>query len=184
MGEMVSGSQFSASNLLTIADMSVVVAEIQVDETDIPNVRNGQIAKVTIDALPDQTFSAKVTEVGNSPMQASGASSVARATDFKVKVTLDKEIKGVRPGFTCTADITTATRKNVAAVPIPAVAVRELIYDTNGDVVKTPRTNERRANPATPAPKTRTRAGGTVPAAVINKGNMRGMRSAPSKTAL
>src|SRR5579862_7023160 len=110
LGEMVAGSTFSPSALITIADMSVVVAEIQVDETDIPNVRAGQPAKVTIDALPDQTFVGHVTEVGNSPMQASGAATTARATDFKVKVRLDKEIPTVRPGFTCTAVITTATQ--------------------------------------------------------------------------
>jgi HlyD family secretion protein len=138
LGEMVSGSQFSASNLLTIADMSVVVAEIQVDETDIPNVRAGQVAKVTIDALPDQTFTAKVTEVGNSPIAASGASSGARATDFKVKVTLDKEIKGVRPGFTCTAVITTATRAKVIALPIQAGTVREMVIDEKGQIVRPP----------------------------------------------
>jgi HlyD family secretion protein len=138
LGEMVSGSQFSASNLITIADMSVVVAEIQVDETDIPNVRAGQVAKVTIDALPDQTFTAKVTEVGNSPIAASGASSGARATDFKVKVTLDKEIKGVRPGFTCTAVITTATRSKVISLPIQAGTVREMVIDEKGQIVRPP----------------------------------------------
>src|SRR5262249_7911911 len=80
MREMVSGSTFSPSNLLTVADMSVVRAEVQVDETDIPNVKIGQPAKVTIDALPDQTFNGKVTELGNSPIQAAGASATTRAT--------------------------------------------------------------------------------------------------------
>jgi HlyD family secretion protein len=149
LGEMVAGSQFSASSLITIADMSVVVAEIQVDETDIPNVKAGQLAKVTIDAMPDQTFTAKVTEVGNSPMQASGAASTARATDFKVKVTLDKEIKGVRPGFTCTAVITTATRQQVVALPIQASTVREMVIDEKGQIVRPPA--GRQGQPAKPA---------------------------------
>ena len=69
------------------------------------------------------------------------------ATNFKVKVVLDEEVPNVRPGFTCTADITTATRKSVVSVPIPAVAVRELVYDANGQVIKEPKTDKRRRTP-------------------------------------
>ena len=140
--------------LLTIADMSVIQAEVEVDETNIPHVSMGQPATISIDAMPDRTFKGHVTEIGNSPIQATGqaAQNTQQATNFKVVVVLDEQVPDVRPGFTCTADITTATRKNVAAVPIPAVAVRELIYDAKGSVVKTPRTTERRANPATAAP--------------------------------
>jgi HlyD family secretion protein len=104
--------------LLTVADMSIIEAEIEVDETDIPNVKLGQAAKVTIDALPDQTFTAKVTEIGNSPINAASTTSgVRQATTFKVVVTIDGQIPDVRPGFTCTADITTATRQNAVSVP-------------------------------------------------------------------
>jgi len=125
--------------LLTLADMSVIQAEIEVDETNIPSVSVGQLAKVSIDALPDKTFAGHVTEIGNSPIQATGANAGSRqATNFKVVVVIDDNIPEVRPGFTCTADITTARRKNVTAVPIPAVAVRELVFDENGQVVKTP----------------------------------------------
>ena len=137
--------------LLTIADMSVIQAEVEVDETNIPNVSLGQQAKVIIDALPDQTFIGRVTEIGNSPIQATGqAATSQQATNFKVVVVLDEDVPGIRPGFTCTADITTATRKAAVAVPIPAVAVRELVYDAKGDVVKKPRTeNPRPAQPPT-----------------------------------
>ena len=136
--------------LLTVADMSVIQAEVEVDETNIPNVALGQIAKITIDAIPDRTFKGHVTEIGNSPIQATGqAATNQQATNFKVVVVLDEEVPDVRPGFTCTAEITTATRKNVVAVPIPAVAVRELIYDAKGQVVKQPRTENKR--PAQPA---------------------------------
>jgi HlyD family secretion protein len=125
--------------LLTLADMSVIQAEVEVDETNIPNVAVGQLAKVSIDALPDKTFAGHVTEIGNSPIQATGANAGSRqATNFKVVVVIDDNIPEVRPGFTCTADITTAKRKNVTAVPIPAVAVRELVFDENGQVVKAP----------------------------------------------
>ncbi len=122
--------------LLTIADLSVIETEIEVDETDIPFIRIGQPAKITIDALPDQTFPGKVTEVGNSPIQVSGGQQ--RATNFKVVVTIDGEVPNVRPGFTCTAVITTATRQKVLSVPIQAMTLRELVVDDKGDIVPTP----------------------------------------------
>ena len=135
--------------LLTLADMSVIQAEVEVDETNIPNVSLGQKAKITIDAFPDRTFAGHVTEIGNSPIQAASSSQTStqaspQATNFKVVVVLDEPIPDVRPGFTCTADITTATRASVTAVPIPSVAVRELVYDANNQVVKAPRDPRRR----------------------------------------
>ena len=122
--------------LLVVADMSVIEAEVEVDETDIPTVKLGQPAKVTIDAVPGKTFTAKVTEIGNSPIQATGQA--AGATNFKVVLTLDGEIPDVRPGFTCTAEITTATRKDTVAVPIQATTVREVVVDEKGEVVREP----------------------------------------------
>jgi HlyD family secretion protein len=129
--------------LLTLADMGVIQAEVEVDETNVPNVRIGQIATITIDAIPDTSFKGHVSEIGNSPIQTTG-STTTQATNFKVVVIIDEPVPEVRPGFTCTADITTATRKNVVAVPIPAVAVRELVYDADGRVVKEPKTDTRR----------------------------------------
>lgn len=129
--------------LLTIADMSIIEAELEVDETDIPNVKMGQTAKVTIDAIPDKTFTAKVTEIGNSPIQATAAAA-SRATNFKVVVTIVDEVPEVRPGFTCTADITTATRTGVVAIPIQATTVRELVFDEKGNVVKPPETDKKK----------------------------------------
>jgi HlyD family secretion protein len=129
--------------LLTLADMSVIQAEVEVDETNIPNVKIGQLAKVTIDALPDETFKGRVTEIGNSPIQTGGAGA-RQATNFKVVVVIDEQLPNVRPGFTCTADITTAVRPHATAVPIPAVAVRELIYDGEGQLIQEPRSAERR----------------------------------------
>jgi HlyD family secretion protein len=132
--------------LLTIADMSVIQAEVEVDETDIPSVKIGQPAKVTIDALPGQTFTGKVTEIGNSPIQTGTQQqqSSTQATNFKVIVTLDKEIAEVRPGFTSTAEITTAVRDNAVSVPIQATTVREMVLDDKGNVVRPPE-NEKRA---------------------------------------
>ena len=130
--------------MLVLADMSVIQAEVEVDETSIPNVQIGQLAKITIDAIPDKSFKGHVTEIGNSPIQPAAGAAGTQATNFKVVVVLDERVPDVRPGFTCTADITTATRKGVVAVPIPAVAVRELIYNEEGQVVKEPRTDKRR----------------------------------------
>ena len=121
--------------LLTIADLSVIETEVDVDETDIPTVQLGQKAKITIDALPGKTFTAKVTEIGNSPVAVTGQTST-QATNFKVVLTIDGEIPEVRPGFTCTAEITTAVRESVVSVPIQALAVREVTYDEKGQIVR------------------------------------------------
>jgi HlyD family secretion protein len=138
--------------MLTIADMSVIQAEVEVDETDIPHVRLGQRAKVTIDAIRDRTFGGTVTEIGNSPIQTTTQQQGAgqQATTFKVVVTLDERIPEVRPGFTCTADITTATRQKAVAVPIQAMAVRELVYDASGRIVRQPRDDRRRRRSVEP----------------------------------
>ncbi len=121
--------------LLTIADMSVIETEVEVDETDIPFVKVGQPAEITIDAFPDQKFPGRVTEVGNSAIQTTGAATT-RATNFKVVVTLESEVPNVRPGFTCTAVITTATREKAVAVPIQATAVREMVVNADGSIVR------------------------------------------------
>jgi HlyD family secretion protein len=82
--------------LLTLADMSVIQAEVEVDETNIPSVQLGQPAKITIDALPDKTFKGHVSEIGNSPILAAGAAQSAtnQATNFKVVVILDEPVPG------------------------------------------------------------------------------------------
>jgi HlyD family secretion protein len=150
--------------LLTIADMSVIEAEVEVDETDIPSVKLGQPAKVTIDALPDQTFTGKVTEIGNSPIQqGTAAQQSTQATNFKVTVTLDKEIPEVRPGFTCTAEITTAVRDNALSVPIQATTVREVVLDDKGNVVRPPANEKQPRRPS----------GVTAPAAELKPGQTR-----------
>jgi HlyD family secretion protein len=147
--------------LLTIADLSVLETEIEVDETDIPYIGIGQVATVAIDAIPDREFAGRVTEVGNSPIQAAGqaASGTTRATNFKVVVTIDGEVPNVRPGFTCTAIITTATREQALAVPIQAMTVRELVVDADGRIVgspaeRPPSSGSGAARPMAPAPLT------------------------------
>ena len=129
------------------------VSDMSVDETDIPFIRVGQPAKVTIDPIPDQTFAGKVTEVGNSPIQATGAAAAGgRATNFKVVVTIDGQVPNVRPGFTCTAVITTATRQKIMSVPIQAMTVRELVVDEQGEIVQLEEPKEKGVRASRPGP--------------------------------
>ncbi|MFN0150962.1 MAG: efflux RND transporter periplasmic adaptor subunit [bacterium] len=111
------------TELLRIADLSVMEAEVKVDETDVVDVALGQAARVSIDSYPDTTFAGVVSEIGNSPiLDASGARD--QSVDFKVVVTLTETVPGVRPGLTAKAEITVATRDSVIAVPIQALTVR------------------------------------------------------------
>ena len=119
------------STLMTIADMSVITAEVKVDETDIVNVHLGQPAEVTIDAIPKKIFHGKVSEIGdNAIVRSSGVSTSQQTTaseeakDFKVVVTLTDPPTDLRPGLSTTAKITTATRGNALAVPIQALTLR------------------------------------------------------------
>jgi HlyD family secretion protein len=111
--------------LLTIADMSVVEAVMEVDETDIPSVKIGQKATVTIDAYPNKTFNGIVTEVGSSPISRTAMQNSAEAINFEVKIQIENPPDGVRPGFSCSADIVTGTRSKALAIPLQALVVRE-----------------------------------------------------------
>ena len=112
--------------LMTIADMSEVEAVMEVDETDMPAVRIGQRATVTIDAFPNKTFSGLVTEVGSSPItDRARTAAAADAVNFEVKIQLENPPAGVRPGFSASADIVTGTRSKAVAIPIQALVVRE-----------------------------------------------------------
>jgi HlyD family secretion protein len=121
----------AGSYLMTIADMSIVTAEVKVDETDIVNVKQGQSVDVTIDALPGQTFKGTVTEVGSQAvLRSSGVATVQttagtqEAKDFKVVITLENPPDSLRPGLSATAKIKTAERKDVVAIPMQALVVR------------------------------------------------------------
>jgi len=130
---VVPGLQNQAgTNIMTIADMSLITAEVKVDETDIVNVKLGQIAEITIDAIPNKTFSGHVTEIGDTAILRStgvaasqSAISSQEAKDFKVVIAMDNPPDEVRPGLSCTAKITTATRKNAITIPIQALTVRQ-----------------------------------------------------------
>jgi HlyD family secretion protein len=120
------------STLMTLADMSVITAEVHVDETDIINVKLGQPAEVTVDAMPGKTFKGEVTQIGdNAIVRSSGlatsqsTSSNQEAKDFKVVVTLKDPSDNMRPGLSATAKITTGTSSNALTIPIQALTIRD-----------------------------------------------------------
>jgi HlyD family secretion protein len=124
----------TGSVLFQVSDLSVITAEVKVDETDIVNVKLAQPADVTIDAIPNKTFKGRVTEIGQAAVSrttgqtttatTSTTNTTEEAKDFKVVVTLDSPPPGLRPGLSTTAKITTATRQNVVTIPIQALTIR------------------------------------------------------------
>jgi HlyD family secretion protein len=130
---VVPGIQNStASTIMTIADMSIITAEVHVDETDIVSVKLDQPADVTIDAIPNQIFKGKVIEIGDTAIVRStgvaasqSQTSSQEAKDFKVVIALDISEDLVRPGLSCTAKITTAVRPRTLAIPIQALTIRQ-----------------------------------------------------------
>ncbi|MBZ5578889.1 MAG: efflux RND transporter periplasmic adaptor subunit [Acidobacteriia bacterium] len=151
---VVPGVQNSAaSTIMTIADMSLITAEVKVDETDIVNVRLNQVADITVDAIPNRTFKGHVIEIGNTAILRStgvaasqSAVSSQEAKDFKVVVAMDNPPDEIRPGLSCTAKITTATRANVLTIPIQALTVRQ-----KGDLEKKPDNGAAQASTLNPA---------------------------------
>jgi HlyD family secretion protein len=118
--------------LLTISDMSVVEAEMEIDETSIPSVALGQAARVHVDAYPNKTFDGVVTEVGNSPINTMpGVQNVA--IKFKVKVRIKNPPNGIKPGLSVQADILTGFRPKVLTVPLQALVVRDAEERKPGD---------------------------------------------------
>ncbi len=110
--------------LMTIADLSEIEAEIDVDETDVVGIRTGQPASVTIDAFPGKKFKAEVVKVGNSAVAATGVSAADQTTNFRVTLALREAVPGIKPALSCSADITTAVRDRALAVPIQSMTIR------------------------------------------------------------
>ena len=109
--------------LLTIADLSTIEAEVEVDETEVTSISLGDRGKITLDAFPDTSYEATVTEIGNSPI-VSGASAAQQGVDFKVILTIDSTVPNVRPGLSADAEITVAEAKGVPAIPIQSLTAR------------------------------------------------------------
>jgi HlyD family secretion protein len=111
--------------LLTVSDMSVVEGEMEIDETDIPQVKVGQKAKLTFDAYPDKKFDGAVTEIGGSPITKSALGTDSSAVNFKVKVQVENPPPNIRPGFSVSGKIETDRRAAALAIPIPALVVAD-----------------------------------------------------------
>jgi len=112
--------------LLTIADLSVMEVEVEVDETDVVGLELGQLTTVKVDAFPETAFQGTVTEIGSSAIQRSTVTATTQeAKDFKVTITLENPARKLKPGLSASADITTAEKKGVLAVPIAALVLRE-----------------------------------------------------------
>jgi HlyD family secretion protein len=142
------------STLMTLADMSVITAEVKVDETDIVNIRLGQTADITVDALPGRTFKGHVTEVGDQALLRTTGIATSQSTtgteeakDFKVVVTLDQvsdnHLDELRPGLSTTAKITVAQKPNALTIPIQALVQRapgleKALADNQGKPSTTP----------------------------------------------
>jgi HlyD family secretion protein len=120
------------SLLMTIADMSLITAEVKVDETDIVNVKLDQKAAIMIDAIPNRVFEGHVIEIGNTAILRSTGLAASQSTissqeakDFKVVIAMDNPPEEIRPGLSCTAKVTTASRSNILTAPIQALTVRQ-----------------------------------------------------------
>jgi len=137
LGEKVVGtSQFAGTEMMTISDLTVMNAMVDVDENDVVNIKIGNHVKISIDAFPDRTFTGKVIEIANSAKLA-GTGTQDQSTNFTVKVRLDDfGSEDLRPGMSCTARIETQTKENVLAVPIMSVTRRETEDEQAADSLK------------------------------------------------
>lgn len=150
-GETVVPGQtnLAGSNIMTIADMSLITAEVKVDETDIVSVALNQKADISIDAIPNKTFKGHVIEIGDTAILRStglaasqSAVSSQEAKDFKVVVAMDDPPEEIRPGLSCTAKITTATRHMALTIPIQALTIRQ-----KGDLEAKPKSGSATVTP-------------------------------------
>ncbi len=138
-GEVAVPGTFSRATglLMTVSDMSVIEAWVNVDETDVVRIHLGDSVDVSIDAIPDTSFSGRVTKIANSSVgggtaSTSGLQTAAQAVDFEVRVQLDHPPRNLRPDLSATAHIITDTRRQALSIPIIALTVREPAADTAG----------------------------------------------------
>ena len=118
-----------ATVLLTVADLDVIEAEVEVDESQAVKAKAGQAAELEVDAHADWVFQGRVTEVGHTPVtKLTGAE--REGTSYLVKILVQDKIPGVRPGLTCSARICSDTRDHVLAVPIEAMAMRKPLSES------------------------------------------------------
>lgn len=125
LGEIALGSQFQKDVILTVADLSAMEAQVNVDENDIMSIAIGQPAEIEVDALPGQTLHGVVSEIGSSAISA-GAGTSEQKTEFEIKVAITDPPPTLRPGMTASANIITKTNPSALSVPLQAVAARSV----------------------------------------------------------
>jgi HlyD family secretion protein len=112
------------TQIMTVSDLSRMLVKADVDESDVVDMKLGQKAKISVDAMPDTTFPGTVVEIGNTAKRSNLTASSEGQTNFEVKVVFDSQVPEVRPGMTADVEIETATHPNILGVPIQAVVVR------------------------------------------------------------
>jgi HlyD family secretion protein len=131
LGEKVVGTQTMAgTTIMTISDLSVMDAEIEVSETDITYVKIGDKAKVQVDAYPDREINGEVYEISNSANQ-KGLGSQEQIINFIVKIRITDKDVSLKPGMSCNADIKVNSKANVLAIPIQCITAREEFMSEN-----------------------------------------------------
>jgi HlyD family secretion protein len=145
--------------ILTVADLSRMKVEADVDETDVASIDLGQDAKVKVDAMPDTVLTGKVTQIANSP-DISAAETQEQQTNFKVDVEIDHPPPTLRPGMTADVEIQTAAKDSVLFVPIQSVVVR-----TPADLEPPRKGKKRRGGSAEAKPESAAAAASATPAA-------------------
>jgi len=125
MGEIALGSQFQKDVILTVADLTAMEAEVNVDENDIMSIALGQEAEIEVDALPGQSLKGVVSEIGSSAVS-QGQGTTEQKTEFEIKIAILNPPKTLRPGMTASANITTKVNDNALSVPLQAVAARSV----------------------------------------------------------
>ncbi|MDH4222101.1 MAG: efflux RND transporter periplasmic adaptor subunit [candidate division Zixibacteria bacterium] len=128
-GEMVTGATYNPTEIMTVSDLAEFEVEVEIDETDIAEVKLGQETEIEIDAFPDTTFEGEVSEIGNAA-KVSGYGTQDQVVNFLVKILIKNEIKGIKPGMSASVDITTASHQNILNIPIAAIVMREEKKDT------------------------------------------------------
>lgn len=151
LSERVLGSSFSqGTNIMTVADLNLMEATVDVDENDVVLISIGDTARVKVDAYGDREFIGVVTQIGNSA-KTTGTGSQDEVVNFEIKIQLNTEGENIRPGMSCDAEIETDTKYNVLSVPIQSVTART---NNNAPVVKDEKSDNEEDTPKTKTIKT------------------------------
>ena len=140
-GEMAVGGMFNPGVLMTIADLSRMEVEVDVNENDVVNIIVGDTTEIEIDAYPDTMFYGVVSEIAHTA-QSLNMGSQQQVTNFKVKVRMITVPDKIRPGMSSTVNILTETIKNTISIPIQALTSRPENFKDVQDPIKKNKKNK------------------------------------------